>query len=380
MAGISDLLGDAPPPPYLGLLNGPLAAYMPQVDQAALMRQRGTAGLSGAAAGAFNASGPSAYPVSIGRVIGQALSGYQGGVGSFDREQTQNMLLGNQLATAADQRAKLEQEAAGRRRFSEAIAAAQARKAVAETQMRRSQAFVDNAGPNGAAAPSAGDVVSAGIGPGAAPARLTADMFDDPGVMRALMEWKPDQAINIMTRDRSQSAPVTRTIDGVLNQWNGSQWVPLGKGRPESAPTTRNIRQGNQIVNQEWDAAAGAWRNVGSGDVRAERPERVPTIGSDFLLPLLQKQLRGEPLNPNERAALDLYARVSPLDQMIRSATGAPSMPPSAIPSPGAGAPGPQGSKAVTLQQARDALAAGAKRSDIDARLKSMGIDPSELR
>jgi hypothetical protein len=96
----------------------------------------------------------------------------------------------------------------------------------------------------------------------------------------------------------------------------------------------------------------------------------TPTVSSEIILPILQKQLQGIELTENERTAMDEAKSIGLIDQIIRSAVGG-----NPLSTQGASFTDEE----TFLQQAREALASGRDEGQIKAKLRSMNIDPNRL-
>lgn len=163
---------------------------------------------------------------------------------------------------------------------------------------------------------------------------------------------------DIFREPQETFTPVYDSQGNIVGQRNSlTSEVTKDPRAPKTAKTLDQIRAEAQ-ARAEGGAAGG-------------KPP-APSVSRDFVLPLLQKRMKGEQLTPDERAAFDLYTRTGVIDQLLRDALGGAAGADAGV--------NPFASDETTrLRQAREALAQGAPRAEVERRLRTMGVDPSKL-
>lgn len=168
-------------------------------------------------------------------------------------------------------------------------------------------------------------------------------------------------------------------LSGALGQIPGMEnealRVASAAKAPPKAPVTRERKEGDQIIEEQWDASQGRYVEVS----RAPRYKDESPSVSAVVAPILAKVANGEPLTPGEQSVLDYQARVHELDQLLRREAG--DMDFTRVPEAPRDVPEQRGNvdTSQVLQEARDAIAKGADPAKVQARLRELGVDPSAL-
>ena len=100
----------------------------------------------------------------------------------------------------------------------------------------------------------------------------------------------------------------------------------------------------------------------------ADAVGRSPNFKETYMVPILNKIVRGDALTDGENQIKEFFKTTDPWAEMIKAATQQPT-----AASPGAS------NEAQLLQQARDALAQGKDPAAVDQILRDRGINPAKL-